>query len=65
MGNPYRLEDDEDYGAFDPVAGRVLSIGLVRLDLEVDKVARMLLQRRRESREQGRSGGRCGGLLRF
>jgi hypothetical protein len=47
MCDSYRLDDGEDDGTLDHVAGRVLAIGLVRLDLEVDQVARMLLQRRR------------------
>jgi hypothetical protein len=42
MRNPYRLEDGEDNGTLDQVAGRVLAMRLVRLDLEVDQVARML-----------------------
>jgi hypothetical protein len=47
MSDPYRLDNGEDHGSLDQVAWRVLAMGLIRLDLEVDQVTRMLFQRRR------------------
>jgi len=42
----YRLDDREDYSAFDNVSRRVFSMRLIRADMEVGQISRAGLQRR-------------------
>jgi hypothetical protein len=51
MGQSYGLDDLEDHCSLDQIARRILSMGFVRLDVEIIEVPRSGFQWRGQSRE--------------